>query len=345
MKRILFLLVVFMALTFVGCSSDDDTITLNVFNWGDYIGEETLAKFTEETGIEVNYEPFDSNEAMYTKLMSGAVDYDVLIPSDYMIEKLIDEDMLMPLNFDNIENFKYIDETFKGLAYDPSNMYSVPYMWGTLGLIYNTDMVNEPIDSWEVLWNKNYKNQIIMKDSVRDSFVPALKLMGKSINANTETAWEAALDMLQEQKVIVQGYVSDEVRDKMIGGEAAIALVYSGEALLIMEEADNFKYVVPKEGSNLWFDSMCIPNTTTNQEAAEQFINFMTRPEIAYENADYIGYSTPISAAKEMLDIEVQNDEAAYPAQGILELCEVFVDLGKDLTEFTNEKWNELKAY
>lgn len=347
MKKILLLVLTLSLVFLVGCNggSDDETITLNVFNWGDYIGEETIAKFEEETGIKVNYEMFDSNEAMYTKLKSGAVDYDVLVPSDYMIEKLIAEDMLLELNLDNIENFKYIDETFKGLAYDPDNQYSVAYMWGTLGILYNTEMVDGDIDSWEVLWDEKYANSIIMKDSVRDSFVPALKLLGKSINDMDKATWEEALILLQDQKKIVQGYAADEVRDKMIGEEAAMALMYSGEALLTMEDNENLVYVVPKEGSNMWFDAMCIPKTSKNQEAAELFINFMTRPEIAYENADYIGYSTPISEAKMMLDPEIQNDPAAYPSMDVLEQCEVFIDLGQDMTDFTLEKWNELKAY
>lgn len=347
MKKILVLILAMALVLLIGCSKDEaeKTVTLNVFNWGDYIGEETLAKFTEETGIKVNYEMFDSNEAMYTKLKSGAVDYDVLVPSDYMIEKLIAEDMLLQINFDNVENYQYIDQTFRGKAYDPQEQYSVPYMWGTLGLLYNEKMVQAPIDSWEVLWDETYADQIIMKDSVRDSFVPALKLLGQSINTEDKEAWQEALKMLQDQKALVQGYAADEVRDKMIGEEAAIALMYSGEAILTIEENENLAYVVPKEGSNLWFDAMCIPKTSEHQAEAEAFINFMTRPDIAFENADYIGYSTPLSEAKAMLDEDIQNDPAAYPAQAVLDKCEVFIDLGQSLTEFTNELWNELKAY
>ena len=345
MKKLMMLLLVSLALmAVVGCE-DDDSVTLNVYNWGDYIGEETIAKFTEETGIKVNYDIFDSNEAMYTKFKSGAVDYDVLIPSDYMIEKLIQEDMLLELNFDNIPNYSEIDDEFKNLAYDPKNLYSVPYMWGTLGILYNPNMVDETVDSWEILWDEKYKNQIVMKSSVRDSFVPALKLLGYSINATEKDAWEEALDLLQDQKSLVQGYAADEVRDKMIGEEAAMALMYSGEALLTMEDHEDLVYVVPKEGSNLWFDAMVVNKDTKQQAAAEAFINFMTRPDIAFENADYIGYSTPVPAAKAMLDPEVQADPAAYPDASILEQCEVFVDLGKEMTGFINDKWNELLAY
>jgi spermidine/putrescine transport system substrate-binding protein len=346
MKKLLFVtFFILLTLSLSACGSKEEVVTINVFNWGDYIGEETIEKFTQASGIKVNYDVFDSNEAMYTKLKSGAVDYDVLVPSDYMIEKLIKEDMLMPLQYDNIENALNIDDNFKNLAYDADNLYSIPYMWGTLGIIYNTTMVNEPIDSWNILWDQTYENQIIMKNSVRDSFAPALKLLGDSINSEDKIQWEAALALLQEQKAIVQGYAADEARDKMIGEEAAIALMYSGEALLCIEENENLQYVVPKEGSNLWFDAMCIPTTSKQQAAAEAFINFMCDVNIAYENADYIGYSTPISASKALLDEDIQKDPAAYPDQSILDKCEVFVDLGKDMTEYTNDLWNQLLAY
>lgn len=348
MKRTLMLLLAFLlaATLFTGCGQESsDQVTINVYNWGDYIAEDTIAKFTEETGIKVNYDVFDSNEAMYTKLKSGALDYDVIVPSDYMIEKLIAEEMLVPLNYDNIPNMQHVDDEFKDQAYDPGDTYSVPYMWGTLGIVYNTQMVDEEIDSWSALFDPKYANQIVMKDSVRDSFVPALKMFGYSINSTNPEEWETALKMLKNQKEIVQAYAADEVRDKLIGEESAMAIMYSGEAILTMEENENLAYVVPKEGSNIWFDAMCIPTTTKHKEAAEAFINFMCDPTIAYENADYIGYSTPISAAKEMLDPEIQNDPAAYPDKSVLDMCEVFVDLGKEMTNFANEKWNELKAY
>lgn len=340
-------LTVLSLVIFSGCSGSDkkEQVTINVFNWGDYIAEETISKFEEETGIKVIYDIFDSNEAMYTKLKSKAVDYDVLIPSDYMIEKLIAEDMLLPLNYENIPNYKEIDAGFKGLAFDPNNLYSVPYMWGTLGILYNTSLVNEPVSSWSILWDESYRDQIIMKDSVRDSFVPALKLLGYSINSMNPSEWNDALDLLYTQKEIIQGYAADEVRDKMIGEEASLALMYSGEALLTMEENENLAYVVPTEGSNMWFDSMCIPKTSTQQEAAETFINYMCDPQIAFENASYIGYSTPIAAAKAMLPEETQQDLAAYPSQEVLDQCEVFTDLGQEMSNYANEKWNELKAY
>lgn len=319
-------------------------VTLNVYNWGDYIAEDTIALFEEETGMKVNYELFDSNEIMYSKYKSGAVDYDVLIPSDYMIEKLIAEDELLALNMENIPNAQYIDEDFKGLAYDPEAAYSVPYMWGTVGILYNTSMVEGEVDSWDVLFDETYEGQIIMQNSVRDTAMVALKKLGYSLNTVNKEEVDEAFALLADQAPLVQAYVIDEVRDKMIGGEGALAVIYSGEAQVTMEANEDLVFVNPSEGTNLWFDAMVIPKSTKNQEAAEAFINFMCDPEIAYNNCDYIGYATPHTEAYDMLDEEVKNDEAAYPSQEVLDKCEVYVDLGVEMTEYYNEKWNELKA-
>lgn len=342
---ICFILVSTLLLSACSNASDEDNVTINVYNWGDYIAEETIANFEAETGIHVNYELFDSNEAMYAKLKSGAVAYDVLIPSDYMVQKLSSEDMLLPLNYENIPNYAYIGDDYKNLDYDPTNAYSVPYMWGTLGIVYNTTMVSEPVDSWSILFDPTYSGQIIMKDSVRDAFVPALRLQGASINSTDKLEWEEALSVLMDQKEIIQGYVADEVRDKMIGEEAALSIMYSGEAVLTLAENEHLAYTVPKEGSNKWFDAMVIPSTSTHKEAAETFIDYMCDPQVAYANAAYIGYSTPIPKARDLLDDTVKNDPVAYPDSAVLNNCEVFLDLGKDMTDFTNEKWNILKAY
>ncbi len=351
MKKIAVLL---MALVLVvsGCGGQEQAdpnkplagTTINVYNWGDYIAEDTIEKFSEETGIEVVYELFDSNEIMYAKYKSGAVDYDVLIPSDYMIEKLISEDELLPLNYDNIPNIQYIDETFMNKDYDPESKYAVPYMWGTVGILYNTTMVDEEVNSWDILWDEKYAGNIIMMDSVRDNFAVALKRLGYSANSTSESEVDEAVNSLIEQAPLVQAYVNDEVNDKMIGEEAALAVIYSGVAILTMEENENLAYAIPEEGTNLWFDSMVIPKTTKNQAAAEAFINFMCDTQIAYENTDYIGYSTPQTQAKEMLDDEVKNDPAAYPSSDVLEKCEVFIDLGIQMTTYYNNKWNEFKA-
>lgn len=349
-KLIIMLMAAVMVLS--ACSQEEaanpdkpfEGVTLNVYNWGDYIAEDTIERFTEETGIKVNYEMFDSNEIMYAKYKSGAVDYDVLIPSDYMIEKLIIEDELAPLNWDNIPNVSHIDNSFRGLDYDPDDKYAVPYMWGTVGILYNTSMVDEAVDSWDILWDEKYSGQIIMMNSVRDAFAVALKRLGYSLNSTDKTEVDEAVQALMDQAPLVQAYVVDEVKDKMIGNEGALAVIYSGEALFTSEENEDLAYAIPKEGTNLWFDSMVIPKTTKNQAAAEAFINFMCDPDIAFNNCDYIGYSTPHATAKDMLDDEVKNDPAAYPSQAIIDQCEVFIDLGAEMTEYYNEKWNELKA-
>lgn len=351
MKKVIVLLIV-LTLMSAACSKEQEVdpnkpyagVTLNVYNWGDYIAEDTIKLFTAETGIKVNYELFDSNEIMYAKYKSGAVNYDVLIPSDYMIEKLISEDELMLLNLDNIPNASFIGDNFKGLAHDPDNKYSVPYMWGTVGILYNTTMVDEPVDSWDILWDSKYEDQIIMQNSVRDASMSALKRLGYSINTTNIAEIDEAFELLIEQAPLVQAYVIDEVRDKMIGGEAALAMIYSGEAQVTMEANEDLAFVNPVEGTNLWFDAMVIPKTTKNQGAAEAFINFMCSTEIAYNNCDYIGYSTPHLEAYNLLEEEVQNNEAIYPSDDVLAKCEVLIDLGSELTEYYNEKWNQLKA-
>lgn len=349
MKKILsLLLLIVLALTGCGTSNQDmdkpfSGTTLNVYNWGDYIAEDTIRLFEEETGIKVNYELFDSNEIMYSKYKSGAVDYDVLIPSDYMIEKLIEEDELLELNMDNIPNAKYIDEKFKGLAYDPEDLYSIPYMWGTVGILYNTTMVSEEINSWDAIFDTKYEGQIVMQNSVRDAAMVALKKLGYSLNSTNQEEIDEAFELLKEQSSLVQAYVNDEVRDKMIGEEAALAVIYSGEAQVTMEANENLAFVNPLEGTNLWFDAMVIPKSTRNKEAAEAFINFMCKTEIAYNNCDYIGYATPHMEAYNLLDEEEKNNVATYPSEAILSSCEVYVDLGPEMTQYYNEKWTEMK--
>lgn len=302
-----------------------------------------LTDFEKEYGIKVNYDYFATNEEMYVKLKSGGTDYDVLFPSDYMIARLIKEDMLHKLDFNNIPNIEHIDDRFKNLDYDPNNEYSVPYMWGTVGIAYNTTMVDEPVDSWNILWDPKYEGNILMMDSQRDSIAVALKKLGYSLNSRNEAELEQAKEELIKQKPLVLSYVGDEVKDKMIGGEAALAVVYSGEVIAIRWENPDIAYSIPKEGSNLWFDAMVIPKTSQNKEAAEKFIDFMTRPEIAVRNAEYVGYSIPNTTAIEMLDEELRNDEVAYPDLDSLDNCEVFEDVS-DVIEVYNRIWDQVKA-
>lgn len=344
MKLKLSLCLTLFAALFLLSACGEKKETLNVFNWGDYIAPEVLEMFEEETGIKVNYETFDSNEAMYAKYKSGGIDYDVLVPSDYMIEKMISEDELLPLNYDNIPNATYLDENFKNIAFDPTNTYSMPYMWGTVGIVYNTDKIDVEVDSWDILWDEQYKGQILMQNSVRDAFAVALKKLGYSLNATDEGQLREAMALLKEQKDLVQAYVIDQVKDKMIGGEASLAVIYSGEYAIIAEDNPQMSYVVPKEGSNLWTDAFVIPKSSKNKEAAEKFINFMSSPEISFLNADYIGYATPNTGARELLDEEILNDPAMYPTQAIIDNCEVFVDLGPTVTQLYNDLWNEVLA-
>lgn len=329
-------------------------ISINVYNWGEYIStgadEGTLnvnAEFTELTGIKVNYTNYATNEELYAKLKGGGATYDVIIPSDYMISKMIKEDMIQKLNFDNIPNFKYIMENFRNQAYDPENEYSVPYTWGTVGIIYDTTMIDmdeEDID-WDLLWNEDYADQILMFDNPRDAFAIAEIMLGYSINTENSEELVNAANKLKNQKSIVQGYVMDEIFDKMGAGEALIAPYYAGDALTIMEENEDLNFVVPKSGTNLFVDAMCIPTSSKQKEAAEMYINFMCEPDIAYSNIDYICYSTPHSAAFEMLDEETQNDPVSYPEQEfIAENTTVFVNLSDEAGRQMQNLWTEMKS-
>ncbi|KAB3535438.1 ABC transporter substrate-binding protein [Alkaliphilus pronyensis] len=335
------LLVASIILAMTGCSEGKPT--LKVYNWGDYIDESVLVEFEEEYGIRVIYDTYATNEDMYIKIKAGGSDYDVAFPSDYMIERMIKEDLLHEIDFNNIPNFKYISEEFKNLDYDSSNNYSVPYMWGTVGIIYNTTMVDDTVDSWDILWNEKYANQILMLDSQRDSIGITLKKLGYSLNTRDVNELEAVKDELIKQKPLVLAYVGDDVKDKMISEEAAMAVVWSGDAVYMKWQNPNLEYAIPKEGSNLWFDAMVIPKTSKNKENAELFINFMTSTDIAFKNTDYIGYSTPHVEARKLLDDELINDKTAYPSSEDLANCEVFKDLSDFLTEY-DRVWTEVKA-
>ena len=318
-----------------------------IYNWGEYIDPEVLDMFEEETGIQVIYEEFETNEIMYPKIQSGAIAYDLVCPSDYMIQKMIQNDLLQPLNFDNIPNAKNIGQVYyeKSRQFDPDNQYSIPYCWGTVGILYNTKMVEEPIDSWTVLWDTQYKDNILMQDSVRDAFAVALKTLGYSLNSTSIHELTQAKDLLVQQKPLVQAYVIDQVRDKMIGNEAAIGVIYSGEAIYTQTENPDLAYVVPKEGSNMWIDSWVMPKNAPNKENAEKFLDFLCRPEIALMNFEYITYSTPNEKAREQIeDPAIRNSEIAFPGDSILSRCETFTYLGEDADEVYNQLWREVKS-
>lgn len=318
-----------------------------IYNWGEYIDPEVLDMFEEETGIQVTYEEFETNEIMYPKIQSGAIAYDLVCPSDYIIQKMIQNDLLQPLNFDNIPNAKNIGQVYyeKSRQFDPDNQYSIPYCWGTVGILYNTKMVEEPIDSWTVLWDTQYKDNILMQDSVRDAFAVALKTLGYSLNSTSIHELTQAKDLLVQQKPLVQAYVIDQVRDKMIGNEAAIGVIYSGEAIYTQTENPDLAYVVPKEGSNMWIDSWVMPKNAPNKENAEKFLDFLCRPEIALMNFEYITYSTPNEKARELIeDPAIRNSEIAFPGDSILSRCETFTYLGEDADEVYNQLWREVKS-
>ncbi len=332
----------------------DAGISINVYNWGEYIStgadEGTLnvnEEFTKLTGIKVNYTNYSTNEELYAKLKGGGASYDIIIPSDYMISKMIREGMVQELNFDNIPNFSYIMDNFRNMAYDPENAYSVPYTWGTVGIIYDETVIDldpEAID-WDILWDETYLDQILMFDNPRDAFMIAESLLGYSINTEDPDELKACAEKLKEQKRVVQAYVMDEIFDKMGAGDALIAPYYAGDALTIMAENDALNFVVPASGTNLFVDAMCIPKGAKQKEAAEMYINFMCEPDIAFANIDYICYSTPHSAAFEMLDEAVQNNPVSYPDQDfIAERTTVFVNLSNEANQLMQDLWTEMKS-
>mgnify|MGYP000697656917 CR=1 FL=1 len=320
---------------------------LIVYNWGEYMDSDVIDIFEEETGIHVVYEEYETNEIMYPKIKSGAISYDLVCPSDYMIQKMIQNDLLQPINFDHIPNASNIGDMYYETSeqFDPGNLYSIPYCWGTVGILYNKKMVTEPIDSWSVLWDTNYRDSILMQDSVRDAFAVALKDLGYSLNSTNIKELTEAKDLLVTQKPLVQAYVVDQVRDKMIGNEAAIGVIYSGEAIYTKRENPDLEYVVPKEGSNVWIDSWCIPKDAQHVENAEKFLNFLCRPDIALKNFKYITYSTPNDAARELIeDDDIRNSEIAFPDEETLARCETFTYLGDDADEVYNQLWREVKS-
>ena len=327
-----------------GVVNDDKLV---VYNWGEYIDPEVLTIFEEETGINVVYEEFETNEILYPKVSSGAIAYDVVCPSDYMIQRMIENDLLTEINFDNIPNIKNIGKQYmeQSRQFDPENKYSVPYCWGTVGILYNKTMVDEPVNSWSILWDPKYKDNILMQDSVRDAFGATLKYLGYSLNSTDLDELTEAKNLLIEQKPLVQAYVIDQVRDKMIGNEAALGVIYSGEAIYTQKENPNLEYVIPKEGSNIWIDSWVIPKNAEHKENAEKFINFLCRPDIALMNFEYITYSTPNEAARGLIEDEsIRNSEIAFPDLSKYDNLETFQYLGTEADQVYGDLWNKVKS-
>ena len=365
-KAVGFVLAAGLILATAGCTQEGSTgswdwasepeaestgVTINVYNWGEYIDDSDVRvndAFTYLTGIEVNYKNFTDNESMYALLSSGAADYDVIFPSDYMVGKMIRENMLAKINFDNVPNFQYIDESLKNPAYDPTNEYSVPYTWGTVGIFYNTKYVDEAdlADGWDLLWNEKYEGKIFMFDNPRDAFGIALKKLGYSMNSENPDEWQAAYEELVKQKPLVQAYVMDQVYDKMINEEGWIAPYYSGDGVIMMDEEEgnpDIDYFVPEEGTNLFVDAMCIPVDAQHKTEAEAYINFMCRTEVAKANAEYIGYSTPHTEARKLLDPAIGENPNFYPDQSLLDKTEVFITLPDEINELQESLWIQLK--
>ena len=328
--------------------------SLTVYNWGEYISDgsegtyNVVAEFEKLTGIRVNYETYDSNESMYAKLKSGATNYDVIIPSDYMIERLAQEGMLEELDYSNIPNYKYIDDKYKGLFFDPDNKYTAAYTAGYVGLIYNTEIVEEEPTSWSIMWDEKYIGSILMPNNPRDAFGVAQYLLGYSVNSYSEEEWYTTLGKLKEQKPLVKGYVMDEIFNKMESGDAAIAAYYAGDFLTMYCENDSLAFVYPDEGTNVFVDAMCIPKGAKNKGAAELFINFMLEPEVAIANAEYICYASPCSSVytdegyiATMTEMHEDAMSILYGTDGVT--AQYFENLSPEMLSLMNRLWEELK--
>ena len=328
-----------------------EQVTINVYNWGMNIADGTdgtmdiIAAFEEKTGIKVNYSTYDSNEVLYSKLKNGGITVDVIIPSDYMIGRLIQEQMLLELNFENIPNFSHVDEQFKNPDYDPENKYSVPYTWGTVGILYNTKYVDEAdVTGWELLWNEKYAGKILMFDNSRDAFGIAQLMLGYDINTTDKAQLQACAAKLQEQKPVVQQYVMDQIYAAMENEEAYIGVYYAGDCMLMMESNENLAFYLPQEqGFNLFTDAMCIPSCCQEKEAAELFINFLCEPEISGANMDYICYGSPISEAKQYMEAYLAESEVVYPDQEILDLGSSYLHLPEEIVRYMEVLFMEVR--
>lgn len=325
-------------------------LSVNVYNWGEYISDgsdgslDVNKTFEELTGIKVNYSTFASNEEMYVKLKVGGIQYDVIIPSDYMIERLINEKLIQKLNYNNIPAHTNIANRFKNLPFDPTGEYSLAYTWGVTGIVYNRQMVTENEDDidWDILFDKKYKGQILMYYNPRDAFAIAQAYLGYSLNTTNETELRECARLLKEQKPLVQSYVMDEIYDKMEAGEAALGVYYAGDSLSMMASNHDLNFVIPKKGANLFVDSICIPSNSGSPELAEMYINFLCEPQIALANIEYINYASPNDGAIAIMSSETKNNKIIYPNQETLDNCEVYITLPDDTNILMEDLWNEI---
>lgn len=347
-KRILAAATLLCSLILMSCGTQKEDDALVILNYGKYIEPDVIEQFEQETGIKVKYEEYESPEEMYTKYKSGSIQYDLICTSDYMVEKLIQEGEVLEINYDNIPLISNLDATYFTYcqSFDPDNKYAIPYFFGTLGILYDTTVVDESeVESWDVLWDPKYEGTIIMENSVRDSFVPALRKLGYSINTTDEDELNEALTLLCDQKDIVYSYLVDASADEMIAGNASMALIYSGEAAYARDFNENLAYSVPKEGSNMWIDAWFIPKSCNNKDNAELFLNYLCREDIAMQNFDYVWYATPNTAVYDALDEETQNDKTIFADRETLENCEIFHSLDESSTQLYDYLWKQLKSY
>lgn len=342
MKKLVSLLLL-LALLLPVCASAQEVV--NVFNWEDYIDESVLQQFEQETGIHVNYMRFTTNEDMMVQVEANPGAFDVVFPSDYMVERMLNKDLLAEINYDNIPNAKYIMESLRNPAYDPEGKHSIPYMWGTVGILYNTKMVQEPVDSWGILWDAKYAGNVFMMDSIRDSMGVTLKYLGYSMNTRDIIALEATKQKLIEQKQagIVKAYQVDETKDKMVAGEAALALMWSGDAQYAIDLNPDLAYAVPNEGSNVWVDPMVIMKNAKNMANAEKFVDFLCRPDIAQKNCEEIWYSSPNTGAIDLMGEEYSANPVMNPSQDVIDRCEFFNDIDETFMPIYNALWKEVK--
>jgi len=320
--------------------------TLTIYNWGDYIDPQLIKKFQKQTGIKVIYQTFDSNEAMMVKIAQGGTTFDVAVPSDYTISKMKEEHLLIPLNHSLLPNLKYISPRFMNLSFDKGNKYSVPYFWGTVGIVYNSDMLGgRKITSWNDLWNTDLKNQILLVDGAREVMGLSLNSLGYSLNDTNEAHLQLAKDKLNQLTPNVKAIVGDEIKMLLANEEAAVGVVWSGDAAEIISENAKLNYVIPKEGSNLWFDNMVIPKTAKNVKGAHEFINFMLDPKNAAQNAKYVGYSTPNEKALQLLPKSISTDKRFYTDKATTDKLEVYDNLGRRMLAHYNELFLEFKMH
>ena len=347
---VIILLAILAAVCTCACNSSgkkNGGKSLIVFNYGDYIDRDVLDLFEEETGIKVEYEEYITPEDMYTKYKSGVISYDVICTSDYMIEKMIKEGEVRELDWGKMKYRGNLDPVYMDFCkeFDPGNRCASPYLFGTVGILYNTDEVKEEVNSWGILWDKKYEKDIIMENSMRDAFLVPLKWKGHSLNTKDHKILKEAQQLLIDQKPLVGAYLVDESRDTMIAGDASLAVVYSGDATEAMDSADNLDYAVPKEGTNIWFDCWFIPKSSKHASEAQEFIDFMNREDIAAKNFDYIWYGTPNKAVYDSLDEETKEDSTIFPDEEILKRCEVYTFLGESTERYYSRLWKELKAH